>query len=286
MSNEELWEHPEVMSRQMTAHAKKRFGQHFLRDSGVLDRIVRFIRPEPADLIVEVGAGEGALSARLAPAVSDLLAIEIDFDCIEVLRAVLGPFPSAVVEPGNFLTLNLSTLITPRLNPQKKLRFVGNLPFNISTAVIGKVLDSGLPVQDMIFMVQLEVAQRITAAPGSRTYGCLSVYCRHRADVKMGFRISPSCFVPRPKVTSAMVTIRPKARVFDSGVEHTFQELVKAAFAHRRKTTANSFKKSARFGGIIDELLMQTGIDGALRPEQLTVEEYERMAQCAVGSGL
>jgi len=221
------------------------------------------------------------LSARLAPAVSDLLAIEIDFDCVEVLRAVLEPFPSAVVEPGDFLTLDLSTLVGPLLDPQKRLRVVGNLPFNISTAVIEKVLDSELPVQDMIFMVQLEVAQRITAAPGSRTYGYLSVYCRHRANVEMGFKISPSCFVPRPKVTSAMVTIRPKAGTFDPAVERMFQRIVKDAFAHRRKTTANSFKKSARFSGIIDELLEETGIDGALRPEQVTVEEYERMAEAA-----
>jgi 16S rRNA (adenine1518-N6/adenine1519-N6)-dimethyltransferase len=266
------------MSSQMTARAKKRFGQHFLKDRGVLGRIQRLIRPQPHDFVVEIGAGQGALSVLLAPAVAALVAIEIDFDCVEALRAALEPFPSAVVEPSDFLSLDLFTLLASRLDPQERMRVVGNLPYNISTAIIEKTLDSGLPVEDMIFMVQLEVAQRIVASPGSRTYGYLSVYCQHRADVRIGFKVSPSCFVPRPKVTSAIITLRPKIRVFDPVFERCLEELAKAAFGHRRKMLANSLKRHARFAGIVDQLLSFAGIDGTLRPEQLSVGDYERLA--------
>lgn len=266
----------------MTVRAKKRFGQHFLRDSGVLDRVVRLIRPQPHDLVVEIGAGEGALSVRLAPAVAKLVAIEIDFDCVKALRAALEPFPSAAVEPSDFLSLDLFTLLAPHLDQQKRLRMVGNLPFNISTAILEKTLDSGLPVEDMIFMVQLEVAQRIAASPGSRAYGYLSVYCQHRADVRMGFKVSPSCFVPRPKVTSALIMLRPKVHAFDPVPERCFQELAKAAFGHRRKTLTNSLRNHPRFAGIVDQLLSFARIEGTLRPEQLSVEDYERLAQALV----
>ena len=266
----------------MTAHAKKRFGQHFLRDSSVLERLVRLIRPQAQDLIVEIGAGEGALSLRLAPSVAELVAVEIDFDRVEPLRAALEPFPTAFVEPSDFLSLDLSALLGPHMEHQKRLRMVGNLPFNISTAIIEKVLDSGLPVEDMIFMVQLEVAQRIVASPGSRAYGYLSVYCQHHADVRMEFKVPPWCFVPRPKVTSAMITLRPKVQAFDPALERCFQELAKAAFGHRRKTLTNSIRSTARFAGIVDQLLSTAEIKGTLRPEQLTVEDYERLAQALI----
>jgi len=265
----------------MTPHAKKRFGQHFLRDTGVLDRIVRLIRPRTDDLVVEIGAGQGALTARLAPAVTRLIAVEIDLDCLPGLRAAVEPYPSVRIERADILQSDLGTLLAPWLQSHHRLRFVGNLPFNISTAIIEKVLQSSLPVHDMIFMVQLEVAQRIIAKPGSRDYGYLSVFCRHRAEVRQEFAVSPACFVPRPRVTSAVVTIIPKGRAWDADMEQNFSDLAKAAFSYRRKTVVNSLGRDPVFGSAARKLLAMARIDESLRPEQLAVDDYERLAEAA-----
>ena len=259
--------------------AKKRFGQHFLRDTGVIDRIVGSIRPAPGDVFIEIGAGDGALSTRLAPLVARLLAIEIDFERIPQLEDALRPFPSALLIPGDILRLDLGKLASKYLNPGQRLRIAGNLPYNIGTAVIEKMLHETLPILDMFFMVQLEVAQRITAHPGSRQYGFLSVDCQHHADVQLGFKISPACFVPRPQVISSLISFRPKSTGMDSDCEAAFEAVGKAAFGHRRKTLSNSLAMDEALGKISHQLLSRAGIDGSRRAEDLTVPEYERLAR-------
>ena len=263
----------------MKISSKKRFGQHFLKDTGVIDRIVRHIHPGPGDLILDVGAGHGALSARLAPSGSRLLAIEVDTDCIPHLKAALAAFPSATVVVGDILQVNLTELIAYHFQAGQKLRFVGNLPYYIATAIIEKLLHARLPIEDMIFMVQLEVAERITANPGSRQYGFLSVDCQHHAAVGLAFTVSPACFVPRPNVISAIVSFRPKHAHPDSSFERDFETLAKAAFAHRRKTLVNSLKRHPGFGDLSGALLYKAGIDGNRRAEELSVQEYEHLAE-------
>jgi len=259
--------------------AKKRFGQHFLRDTGVIERIARWIQPSAGDVFLEIGAGDGSLSTRLAPRVARLLTVEIDQDCIPRLERALQPFDSALVIQGDILHLELPHLVASHAPPGRPLRIAGNLPYNIATAVIEKLLHSGLPVLDMFFMVQLEVAQRITALPGSRQYGYLSVDCQHHAAVQLGFKVSPACFVPRPQVSSAMVSFKPAATGLDPGCERDFEEIAKAAFSHRRKTLANSLAKHPVFGRVSNDLLRRTGIDGSRRAEELTVQEYEHLAR-------
>jgi 16S rRNA (adenine1518-N6/adenine1519-N6)-dimethyltransferase len=266
----------------MRTHAKKRFGQHFLRDTGILERIVRLIAPSPGDLLVEVGAGDAALSSRLAPGVSDFIAIEIDNDCIEPLREALGWFPNAEVVHGDILSIDLAGLLASRIHSGRRLRVIGNLPYNISTAIIAKWLDSGLPVHDMVFMVQREVAERLTAVPGTRDYGVLSVICQHCADLRLEFRVSPACFVPRPKVVSALVSIHPRAVEFPPDLECALREVAKASFAHRRKTLANSLSRDPKFGPSCAEILRRADVDGSLRPEQLPVSAYERLAHASL----
>jgi 16S rRNA (adenine1518-N6/adenine1519-N6)-dimethyltransferase len=254
---------------------KKRLGQHFLRDKGVIDRIVKWIGPAANDLFAEIGAGDGALSVRLAPYVAALIAIELDLDCIPLLQKSLADFQSAVVVAGDVLELDLASLVHSSLLPGQTLRIAGNLPYNISTAIVEKVFQCGLPVQDMHFMVQQEVAQRITAAPGSRQYGYLSVYCQHRSEVHMGMIISPACFVPRPRVYSRMVSFHPKSGPLDPCFESSFETLAKAAFAYRRKTLGNSLRRHPEIGPFYRALLDRAGIDGSRRAEQLSVQEYE-----------
>jgi len=258
---------------------KKRLGQHFLRDTGIIDRIIRWIDPRSGDMILEIGAGNGALSSRLAPAVARLVAIELDGDCIPRLENALEPYESAAVVNADILHLDLMQFIPAKWNPQQRLRITGNLPYNIATAIIEKILHCSLPVNDMIFMVQTEVAQRIIASPGSRQYGYLSVHCQHHSDVCLGFKVSPSCFVPRPKVSSSMVSLNPKQVPKDPDFESNFESLTKAAFSHRRKTLANSLGKNALFGPVVNSILQLSGIDGSRRAEDLSVEEFETLTR-------
>jgi 16S rRNA (adenine1518-N6/adenine1519-N6)-dimethyltransferase len=258
---------------------KKRFGQHFLRDTGVLDRIIRWIQPAPEDLFIDIGAGDGALSTRLAERVSCLVSIEVDQDCIPPLESALKHIKSATIILGDILRLDMAELIGRHRKPDQKLRIAGNLPYNIATAIIEKLLHSTIPIDDLSFMVQLEVAQRIAASPGSKQYGCLSVDCQHHSDVQMGFKVSPACFVPRPKVGSAMISLRPKHYQQDTMFESQFDSLIKAAFAYRRKTLENSLRKHPQLGAISQDLLGRAGIDGSRRAEELSVEEYENLAR-------
>jgi 16S rRNA (adenine1518-N6/adenine1519-N6)-dimethyltransferase len=259
--------------------AKKRFGQHFLRDTGVLDRILRWIHPSPEELFLDIGAGDGALSTRLAPEVSRLLAIEIDSDRIPLLRTSLAAYAAATVIPGDILQLDLEELVAPYLQPGGRLRIAGNLPYNIATAIIEKLLHATLPIADMTFMVQLEVAKRITAVPGTREYGYFSVECQHHADVRFGFKVSPACFVPRPKVVSAMIAFQPKPSALDSAIEPDFEIITKAAFSHRRKTIENSISRHPLLGSLSRRLLRLAGIDGSKRAEQLSVQDYEHLTR-------
>jgi 16S rRNA (adenine1518-N6/adenine1519-N6)-dimethyltransferase len=258
---------------------KKRFGQHFLRDTGVLERIVRWINPIPNDLFFDIGAGDGALSTRLAERVERLLAIEIDIDCIPSLEKALEHFGSATIIAGDILKLDLVELVSLYQKPGQRIRMAGNLPYNIATPIIEKLLESELLIEDLCFMVQLEVAQRIAAPPGSKQYGYFSVYCRHHSTVQMGFRVSSACFVPRPKVGSAMISLRPKPGARDRVFESKFDDLCKAAFAYRRKTLENSLCRHPLLGAIARDLLRRSGIDGSRRAEELTVEEYEHIAR-------
>ncbi|HSW39590.1 MAG TPA: 16S rRNA (adenine(1518)-N(6)/adenine(1519)-N(6))-dimethyltransferase RsmA [Acidobacteriota bacterium] len=261
--------------------AKKRFGQHFLRDTGILDRISRLIHPEESDFFLEIGAGDGALSTRLTGHAARFIAVEIDIDRIDLLRQSLAPFDNAEIVQADILAIDLEHLVFPHFKPGHRLRIVGNLPYNIATAIIEKALRAPIPVADMHFMVQLEVAQRIAAEPGTREYGYFSVYCRRHADVNIEFTVSPACFVPRPKVYSAMISLHPKAMRTESGVEPVFVTLCKAAFAYRRKTIENSLGRHPVIGKIARALLERAGIDGTLRAESLSVRDYEILAEIA-----
>ncbi len=261
----------------MQVVAKKRFGQHFLRDSVVTDRLLRLIRPSRNDVLIEVGAGSGILTARLAPLVDRLVAVELDRDVLPALADAVAAFPSVTVVNADILTVDLNALVERVADAT--LRAAGNLPYNIATAVIGKFLMSGLPFRDLTYMVQLEVAERITAAPGSKRYGYLSVQCQHLADTSLAFKVHPAAFRPPPKVMSAVIVLRPKPGFADPRLESTFSELVKSAFSHRRKMIANSFRQSPLLGQISERLLTEAKIDGSRRPEQLSVQEYENLAR-------
>jgi 16S rRNA (adenine1518-N6/adenine1519-N6)-dimethyltransferase len=269
----------------MDAVPKKRFGQHFLTDRGVLHRLVELIAPTGSDLFLEVGAGTGALTTRLASPCGRIIAIEVDRDVIPALRQALSPFPTAAVLNEDILNLDLEELVRG-FPANLRVRIAGNLPYNIGTAVIEKFLYSGLPVHDMTFMLQEEVAERIVSGPGSRRYGVLSVECQHAADVRIAFRVSPGAFTPRPGVMSAVVVFRPRGALADAVFESSFLMVTKAAFAHRRKTIANSLRRHPQLGHCSEQILSKAGIKETLRAEQVSVREYETLARRVADCGL
>ncbi len=263
----------------MNPAAKKRFGQHFLRDTGMIERIVTLIEPCSADSFVEIGPGDGALTRRLAPRVNSLVAIEVDRDRIHGLVEEMSPFAHVRIVEGDILSFDLDEL--PALFPagEGTLRAAGNLPYNIATAIIERFLQSKLKFRDMTFMVQREVAERIVARPGTRQYGYLSVYCQYKASVALKFKVPPACFSPRPKVLSAILILHPRIRTEEPEVERAFIDVVKAAFSHRRKTILNSLEKNAMFEPIAVDLLEKAGIKATRRAEELSVEEYLELAK-------
>lgn len=267
-----------VVKSFMVAPPKRRFAQHFLKDAAVLERINRYLQPASGEVFLEVGAGRGALSERLAPTVDRLIAVEVDSDCLNVLESVLASHPSARIIHGDILKLDLESCLAPFLHAGRKLRVAGNLPYNIATAIIEKLLESSLSIQDMTFLVQWEVARRIVSPPGSREYGFLSVFCQHRCEVRMGFKVMPGSFAPRPKVISALVRLLPMETHHSAAWESAFLNLVKAAFRHRRKTLANSLRLDPELGDRCGLLLAQAGINGSRRAEDLSVAEFENLA--------
>lgn len=258
----------------MRVPPKKRFGQHFLRDTGILQRIERLMKPSGRDAVVEIGAGDGALSILLAPKVSRLAAVEVDSDRIPDLQARLGSYPNVEVVHADILQLDLDQLVSELGHGTAPVRLAGNLPYNIATAIIHRALRCRQPISDMLFMVQLEVAQRIIAAPGTKAYGYLSVDCQYRASASMVFKVPPECFSPRPRVTSAVVALQPRGIEAGTPLDETFDTLVKAAFAHRRKTIGNSLRQHAALGPIAANLLSSAGDLGSRRAEEISVGEY------------
>ena len=245
----------------------------------MLGRLGRYLNPQPEDVVLEIGAGHGALSTIIAPNVSRLLAVELDSDSLPELKQALLSYSSAVVIAGDILELDLPELLAGYLSPHQRIRIAGNLPYNIATPIIERLLYLRVPVADMMFLVQLEVAQRIIARPRTRQYGYFSVLCQHLAEVRMGFKIPPDCFFPRPKVTSAVVSLRPKAARWNEELETAFRQFTKAAFSHRRKKLANSLRQDPQIAEVAEAILSEARIDGARRAEELTVEEYEQLAE-------
>jgi 16S rRNA (adenine1518-N6/adenine1519-N6)-dimethyltransferase len=256
-----------------THRARKRFGQNFLHDSGVIARIVRAIDAQPDDVLVEIGPGLGALTGPLLKTAGKLQVVEIDRDLAPRLREQFVDYPGFVVHQADALKFDFAALA-----PQKgKLRLVGNLPYNISTPLLFHLLGYGEVIGDMHFMLQKEVVDRIVAAPGSEAYGRLSVTVAARAEAWSLFTVGPGAFRPAPKVDSAIVRILPRKPAFTIADHAMFDRIVTAAFSHRRKQLSNGLR------GLLDiAQISAAGIDPQIRPEQLSAEAFARLANAAI----
>jgi len=245
---------------------RKRFGQHFLHDPRVIARIVAAIDPRPDDALVEIGPGLGALTAPLLERVAQLHVVEIDRDLAERLRAA-HPAGRLVVHTDDALEFDFAAL-------PARLRVVGNLPYNISTPLLFRIAAFAPRLRDLHFMLQREVVDRMVAAPSTPDYGRLSVMLQYRFEMAKRFDVGPGAFRPPPRVDSAVVRLVPRpAAALGARDADALARVVTTAFTKRRKTLRNALRD------VIDEAgLRALGIDPRLRPENLGVEEYVRIA--------
>ncbi len=246
---------------------KKRFGQHFLHDRGVIERLLRAIDPQPGERFVEIGPGDGALTFPLLARIGRLTAIELDRDLIPRLRERGGDALELV--EADALTVDLTALAAGQ-----PMRLVGNLPYNISTPILFHALAHAGVVQDMHFMLQKEVVDRMGAGPGSKVYGRLSVMLQARCRVEPLFKVGPGAFQPPPKVDSAIVRLVPLPAAAIGLLDPArFEAVVRAAFAQRRKTLRNAL------AGVADVATLQAaGIDPQARAETVAVVDYVALA--------
>lgn len=256
----------------MEHHPRKRFGQHFLHDPGIIRRILAAVDPRPGQRLVEIGPGRGAITVGLLAAAARLDVVELDRDLIEPLSRLCADSGELLIHNADALRFDLCGLY-----PGERLRLVGNLPYNISTPLLFRFLAQADCLQDMHLMLQREVGERICALPGSRIYGRLSVmvqvYCRTEAL----FRIGPGAFVPAPKVDSVLLRLTPLRPLPVPVQDPVFlAQLVARAFSQRRKTLRNSLK------GVVDaELLEAQGLDPGQRAEEVPVAGFVGLANAA-----
>jgi 16S rRNA (adenine1518-N6/adenine1519-N6)-dimethyltransferase len=249
---------------------RKRFGQHFLHDPGVIRRIVEAVAPSSGERVVEVGPGRGALTWGLLERAKQLDVIEIDRDLAHSLAADPRAQTRLRVHLENVLDTDFERLRAGG----PPLRIVGNLPYNISTPLLFHLLRQRAAIADMHFMLQKEVVDRMAAAPGGKDYGRLTVMLAAYTEVQALFDVGPGAFHPKPKVWSAIVRMRPSAQPrFDIGDDRTLGTLVNAAFSHRRKTLRNGLK-----GLLTGEEIEACGIDPQLRPETLAPAQFGLLA--------
>jgi 16S rRNA (adenine1518-N6/adenine1519-N6)-dimethyltransferase len=258
----------------MTEHrARKRFGQNFLHDRGIIERIIGAIHPEGNQHIVEIGPGLGALTEQLIDRAGRLDVVELDRDLVPRLQQRFGDRPHFHIHSADALRFDFAALA----EEGAKLRVVGNLPYNISTPLLFHLLDQHRAIRDMYFMLQLEVVNRLAAQPGDDDYGRLSVMVQYRCQVDKLFTVPPGAFTPPPKVYSAIVRLVPHATLpCPARDEQMLGRLVAQAFSQRRKTLRNTLK------GLLDAAAIEAlGIDGSRRPETLTLAEFVALADAA-----
>ncbi len=259
-------------------HPRKRFGQHFLHDPGVIQRLIETIHPLPGQHLVEIGPGRGALTLPLLRAAGRLDVIEIDRDLIPLLEQKAKELPGLRIHQADALHFDFKSLA----QAGKKLRVAGNLPYNISTPLLFHFFEQIEVMQDLTLMLQREVAERLAAPPGGKTYGRLSVMAQCHARAEIMFDIGPGAFSPPPRVRSSVVRLAPRP-VAERPPVHDwprFERLVAAAFSARRKTLRNALRAYLR-----TEDFLKLDIDPGLRPECLTAWDYARLSNFETARG-
>ncbi|MBC3434801.1 16S rRNA (adenine(1518)-N(6)/adenine(1519)-N(6))-dimethyltransferase RsmA [Pseudomonas sp. BW16M2] len=258
----------------MTEHyqhrARKRFGQNFLHDAGIIDRILRAINAKAGEHLLEIGPGQGALTEGLLGSGAQLDVVELDKDLVPILQHKFAGRGNFRLHQGDALKFDFNQLGVP----ERSLKVVGNLPYNISTPLIFHLLSHAGLIRDMHFMLQKEVVERMAAGPGGGDWGRLSIMVQYHCRVEHLFNVGPGAFNPPPKVDSAIVRLVPHAVLPHPAKDaRLLEQVVREAFNQRRKTLRNTMK------GLLDSAAIEAaGVDGSLRPEQLDLAAFVRLA--------
>lgn len=254
----------------MSHKPRKRFGQNFLHDQMVIQRIINSINPRQDDHIIEIGPGEGALTELVLEKTGKLDVVELDRDLIPLLKIKFVMFDGLTIHQADALKFDFCQL----KHSDKKLRIIGNLPYNISTPLLFHLFDNSHCIEDMHFMLQKEVVDRIVAQPGDSAYGRLSIMLNYFCRAEYIFTVKPEAFRPAPKVDSAIVRlvphITPPVDITDFGA---FSDLVNFSFTQRRKTLRNILK-----GKLDVAQIEKLGIEPSIRPERLSLNDFARIA--------
>ena len=252
----------------------KKLGQNFLIKRGIVDEIVHAAELTPGEPVLEVGPGIGTLTQGLAQSGADVTVIELYRRLLEVLDTTLASYDNVRIVHGDVLKLDVPTIMN-----HKPFKVVANLPYYITTPIIMSLLESKLPIERLVVMVQKEVALRMVAKPGTKDYGALSVAVQYYTEPDIVLDVPPKSFLPAPAVTSSVIRCvlrdKPPVDVID---EKLFFRVVKAGFAQRRKTFANTMKTTGLSKDRIEELLAKANIDGQRRGETFTLQEFADVA--------
>jgi 16S rRNA (adenine1518-N6/adenine1519-N6)-dimethyltransferase len=254
----------------------RRLGQHFLNDSGILDKIVRVIDPKPEDLIIEVGAGKGSLTFPLAEKAGQVIAIEKDRDLIPLLQ-VKKPANLTILDK-DVLRVDFREFLAAGEGIRQPVKLVGNLPYSISTPLLFKVLKSKGLFEKCVFLVQKEVAERICARPGSKKYAPLSILVENDFAARVHFIVRAGSFSPPPQVESALISLakRPAPR-FQVSDERLFLGFLRAAFRQRRKILLNNLRNSGWSPEAAQSAFRDLRLDGNARPEEMSLAQFVRL---------
>ena len=252
----------------------KKLGQNFLIKRGIVDEIVHAAELTPGEPVLEVGPGIGTLTQGLAQSGADVTAIELDRRLLDVLDTTLASYDNVRIVHGDVLKLDVATIMN-----HKPFKVVANLPYYITTPIIMSLLESKLPIERLVVMVQKEVALRMVAKPGTKDYGALSVAVQYYTEPDIVLDVPPKSFLPAPAVTSSVIRCvlrdKPPVDVID---EKLLFRVVKAGFAQRRKTFSNTMKTTGLSRDRIEELLAKANIDGQRRGETFTLQEFADVA--------
>ncbi|MDU7497843.1 16S rRNA (adenine(1518)-N(6)/adenine(1519)-N(6))-dimethyltransferase RsmA [Veillonella sp.] len=252
----------------------KKLGQNFLIKRGIVDEIVKAADLQEGEPVLEIGPGIGTLTQGLAQSGANVTAIELDTRLLEVLDTTLAQYSNVTIVHGDVLKLDV-----PSIMNNEPFKVVANLPYYITTPIIMSLLESRLPIERLVVMVQKEVALRMVAKPGTKDYGALSVAVQYYTEPDIVLDVPPKSFLPAPAVTSSVIRCvlrdKPPVDVID---EKLFFRVVKAGFAQRRKTFANTMKTTGLSKDRIEELLTKANIDGQRRGETFTLQEFADVA--------
>jgi 16S rRNA (adenine1518-N6/adenine1519-N6)-dimethyltransferase len=254
----------------MSHKPRKRFGQNFLHDQMVIERIVNSFNPKQGDRIIEIGPGEGALTTLVLNKIGRMDVVEIDRDLIPLLKIRFATYDNLKIHEADALKFDFCTL----RQDEKKLRIIGNLPYNISTPLLFHLFEQSHCIQDMHFMLQKEVVDRIVADAGDPAYGRLSIMLQYFCAAEYLFTVKPEAFRPAPKVDSAIVRLIPHAKPPVDIIDFdAFSKLVNFSFTQRRKTLRNILK-----GKLEIPQIEALGIDPTIRPERLSLQDFAKIA--------